>query len=84
MNLFQTRSSDVPWVVRLQWDSCLHDLSSMNFVVSHIYHEGNGVADSLAKFGAQNNDFKWWQSMPDFCTNILFEDFSVVERFQFC
>ena len=50
VNLFQTCSTNVPWVVRLQWDYCLYDFGGMNFIVSHIYREGNGVADRLAKF----------------------------------
>ena len=84
VHLFSSRSVEVPWEVRHQWDSCLDDLTNLNFVVSHIFREGNGVADSLAKYGAHHLEAQWWTSCPDFCTHLLFEDFSLVEHFRFC
>lgn len=37
----------VPWNLRAQWRVTLREL---NFIVSHIYRQGNRVADRLASF----------------------------------
>ena len=36
----------------------------MNFIVSHIYREGNTCADSLANIGLTISDTLWWDSAP--------------------
>ena len=40
--------SVIPWRLSNIWENCLHLLSSMNFLVSHIFREGNQCADALA------------------------------------
>ena len=52
VNLFKTRSKKVPLVCRIDWAKCLTHFATMTVVVSHIYREGNKVADRLANFGA--------------------------------
>lgn len=44
-------SSCVPWRLRNRWENCNNLLISMNFMVTHIYREGNQCADSLANIG---------------------------------
>lgn len=34
-------------------------ISSIQFVFSHVYREGNGCADTLSKFGANSNTAVW-------------------------
>jgi len=48
----------------------------MNFVVSHIYREGNSCADGLANLGLAQSAFVWFHSPPpsilaDFVKNKL-------------
>ncbi|KAK6122229.1 hypothetical protein DH2020_044032 [Rehmannia glutinosa] len=49
VNLIHKRSSDVPWRHLSNWRYTLHLISQMDLVVSHIYREGNRVADFLSK-----------------------------------
>ncbi|WCJ34681.1 hypothetical protein M5689_015975 [Euphorbia peplus] len=84
VSLFRARSWDVPWSVRSDWIRCLQMLSSMNFVVSHIFREGNGVADALSKYGQTCSIFAWWHSCPTFCGTLVSDDLSGKDHFRFC
>ena len=46
--LLCSRSTIVPWSLRNRWLRVLDLLSTLEFKVSHIYREGNGVADTLS------------------------------------
>jgi hypothetical protein len=35
-------------------------LKDMNFILSHIYREGNALADKLASLGFSYDGFKWF------------------------
>ncbi|PRQ43671.1 hypothetical protein RchiOBHm_Chr3g0470951 [Rosa chinensis] len=37
--------------IRVEWGNWLHCISQMQFWCSHIFREGNQVADALANFG---------------------------------
>ncbi|RZC48254.1 hypothetical protein C5167_041208 [Papaver somniferum] len=68
--------SPVPWRLAVYWEDCLRFLSSIQFRYSHIYGEGNAVADLLGKCGAITWS-QWWNEPPYFignrvkCPNIL-------------
>ena len=51
VSLLSLRSVDVPWKFSFSWQHCLYYLSSMSVHVSHIYREGNAVADCLTSHG---------------------------------
>lgn len=42
----------------------MHALESKSFVITHIFREGNKVADKFAKEGFHLSDFTWWYSGP--------------------
>ncbi|KAL6185106.1 hypothetical protein ACLB2K_041241 [Fragaria x ananassa] len=44
----------VPWNLRVRWLNCLRCISEMTFRSSHIFREGNKVADALANHGKIN------------------------------
>ena len=48
-------SSFVPWNIRNRWKNCIDLTKQMNFIVSHIFREGNCCADSLANIGLSIN-----------------------------
>ena len=83
VNLFKTRSTEVPWSCRVQWAACLRLLQNMSLVVSHIYREGNQVADALANHGARHSGLQWWPSYPDFCSSFVYDDFASKECYRF-
>ena len=49
----------VPWKLRNQWSIT----KSMQFIVSHIYREGNQCADTLANLGLNFDVYTVWLQM---------------------
>ena len=49
VQLLSSRFEHVPWRVRQAWQRCIFEISQMEFQVSHIFREGNQVADALSK-----------------------------------
>lgn len=56
--------SIVPWHLRNRWLNCLQLTSSMNFLASRIYREGNVCADSFASLGADVANLTVWYNLP--------------------
>ncbi|MCI20530.1 ribonuclease H protein, partial [Trifolium medium] len=54
----------VPWMLNNRWQNCLHKVRSMNFIVTHLYREGNSCADTLANLGLNLDAFCWWDVPP--------------------
>lgn len=69
VNLLRFNSNWVSWQLAADWSFYLQALSFMKFRVSHIYREGNGFADRLAKEGASMSGFKWWNATLVFCNS---------------
>ena len=42
----------------------MHLTTSMSFMVTHIYREGNHCADLLASIGISLNTYFWWDHLP--------------------
>ncbi|CAL8991376.1 unnamed protein product [Prunus brigantina] len=55
----------------------------MHFVCTHIYREGNCVADMLANFGADNHAYYWWDSLPSWAAIAYAKDLVGFPRFRF-
>lgn len=60
---FKTPSM-APYVLRNRWLNCIHIASTMNFIISHIFREGNSLADKLASLGLYLNGFIWHSHLP--------------------
>lgn len=54
----------VPWQLRNRWSNCLNITSSMNFIVSHIFREGNACADALANIDLTLDIYVYYYSSP--------------------
>lgn len=54
----------VPWHIRNRWFNCLKYIESINFMVSHIYREGNVCADRLAHIGLSLTSFQYFYTLP--------------------
>jgi ribonuclease HI len=66
VNAFRNPIKIVAWLLRNRWENMLVMLGQMNCIVTHVYREGNGVADLLAKFGLNAPGYTSWSSVPDF------------------
>ncbi|GAU36890.1 hypothetical protein TSUD_220590 [Trifolium subterraneum] len=56
----------VPWTLSNRWHNCICLTKSMNFMVSHVFREGNFCADSLANVGRTLNSLTFWYEIPPF------------------
>lgn len=56
----------VPWRLRIPWYNCLFLTRQMHFSVSHVYRDGNSLADQHANYGASHSGSIWWLSLPSF------------------
>lgn len=56
----------IPCRLRNRWRNCKGMLDNMNFMVTHIYREGNQCADSLAAWGLNANGLTVWTDVPLF------------------
>ncbi|RHN73363.1 putative ribonuclease H-like domain, ankyrin repeat-containing domain-containing protein [Medicago truncatula] len=63
VNAFKNHSL-IPWRLRNRWNNCLHIVSSINFMVTHVYREGNCCADALANIGLTLDHLTIWLDMP--------------------
>ncbi|XP_045806456.1 uncharacterized protein LOC123899387 [Trifolium pratense] len=57
-------ASLVPWKIRNRWNNCMYNITNMNFMISHIYREGNNCADALAKIGLTLVHLSFWNELP--------------------
>lgn len=64
-------SGQVPWPQRNRWQNMLHLLRIMNYIVSHIFKEGNQVADIIANKGLSMSSIRFWQDDPLFIKKLM-------------
>ena len=83
VTLLRTRSSSVHWRWKPSWLRCLERISKMNFHVSHIYREGNAVADILASRATSIQASTWWHSTPSFIHEAFSKDYTGRSAFAF-
>lgn len=57
-------NSQVPCKLRNRWRNCTQIIKNMNFIVSHVYREGNQCADGLANIGLTLDNYTTWNAIP--------------------
>ena len=83
VHLLNSRSTAVPWPIKTRWIRCLNQIDSISFRVSHIYREGNMVANDLSKFAVNLDSDNWWFHVPTCCHSSYSRDLSGQEGFRF-
>ncbi|KAL8485253.1 hypothetical protein ACS0TY_027527 [Phlomoides rotata] len=63
---------DVPWRLMARWHRVRRLRPHLHIVVSHIFQEGNAVADRLSR--EEVSRFKWWSESLDFLFPFLQRD----------
>ena len=76
-------SSCVPWTLRNRWENCNNLLISMNFMVTHIYREGNQCADSLANIGLSTQGLFLGEFVPSLLASRYSKDKLGMPSFRF-
>lgn len=57
-----------------------YQFNSMVVIYSHIFHEGNYVADRLATSSVQATQEQWWHSTLNFIQSFIVRDLVLVPR----
>ena len=55
----------------------------MSFKISHIFREGNHVADALANHGALGSGLIWWDTAPSFILPFCQRDWLGMPNYRF-
>lgn len=76
-------AASVPWELRNRWINCQEMIRHMNFLVTHIYREGNTCADSLANLGLNVSTFVWWQDAPNIVRRDVISNMLGIPNFRF-
>jgi ribonuclease HI len=81
---FKNPAKPVVWSLRTRWNNALLMLSHMNCIVTHIYREGNQVADLLANHGLSLDAFNCWLVSALFLHDNLFRNKLDLSSFRLC
>jgi ribonuclease HI len=81
---FKNPDKPVAWQLSNRWRNVMFMFRQMNCVVTHIYREGNQVADSLANHGLTINSLAFWQDTPLFISDSVNRNKLGVPSFRLC
>jgi ribonuclease HI len=84
VSAFNNPTRQVAWQLRNRWKNVLVMISQMNCVVTHIYREGNQVADSLENHGLTLNSIVFWNEPPLFINDSFFRNKLGFPSFRLC
>ncbi|KAK2423320.1 hypothetical protein QL285_033782 [Trifolium repens] len=73
----------VPWAVRNRWHNCKLLIRRMNFIITHIYREGNDTADSMANLGSNIDNASYFWVPPPCIINSLYRNRLGLPSFRF-
>jgi ribonuclease HI len=73
----------IPWSLRNRWHNMKFKLRQINCIVTHIYREGNEVADTLANFGLSLQQLTVWQELPSFINSAYVKNKSGLPSYRF-
>ncbi|KAM7472576.1 hypothetical protein LguiA_010759 [Lonicera macranthoides] len=62
---FFNRNYTPPWKLQRRWEACWSMLDDMEVRSSHIFREGNVLADILSNMALRHVFFVWWDSVID-------------------
>ncbi|KAK2416759.1 hypothetical protein QL285_039126 [Trifolium repens] len=76
-------NASVPCAVRNRWQNCKILTRRMNFIITHIYREGNDIADSLANLGSTTDNISYFWSPPPCIMHSLYRNRLGLPSFRF-
>jgi ribonuclease HI len=84
VSTFNKSNNSVAWSLRNRWRNVHIRLKDMNIMVSHIYREGNKVADTLANYGLTSPALTTWDEAPFFLRDSLESNKLGMPNFRIC
>ena len=80
-----TTMTNVPWIIRNWWNTCLNYCEKIKFRVTHIFREGNACADKLANLGfIHRESFRWYNRLPSSLFLEFFMNRYSLPMYHFC
>jgi len=80
-----TARTNVSWMLRNQWNTCLNYCGKIKFRVTHIFREGNACVDKLANLGfIQRESFHWYNMLPSSMFLEFFMNKNSLPMYRFC
>ena len=83
ISCFASGSFSPPWSLQTRWNNCTLHLQNMVFRCSHIFREGNVVADKLANLGLLSSSLVWHSTPPIEILPPLHSDFLGMPTYRF-
>jgi hypothetical protein len=83
VNAFKNPEVGVAWPLRNRWKNALTKSRQMNFLVTHVFREGNKVADLVANLGLNISLFTSWTMAPRFIMDCLLHNKLGLPNFRF-
>ena len=74
VNLFNHGIGKIPWSLHNRWLRAVYYAKRLNMVVSHIFREGNSVADRLASQASSLQLKNWWMTVPESLAKVAYRD----------
>ena len=65
VDLLKFKSKNLPWKFLSRWKRALHYLENISYCVSHVFCEGNQVADKLVSHAIYIENTAWWFVYPN-------------------
>jgi hypothetical protein len=84
VSAFKNQTRPVAWPLRNRWKNALVLLGQMNCMVTHVYREGNKVADLIANFGLTAPSYISWFNAPVFINDSLANNKLGLPNFRIC
>ena len=69
--------------VKIRWSNCHAKIRQLSFRCSHIFREGNVVADKMANLGLSNSSFTWYDTPPNEFQSYLHADYLGYPNYRF-
>ena len=83
VNLFRKKSGKIPWKLNNRWHRAMKFASEINVVVSHIFREGNAVADKLSNLATKRQQSMWWRQFPNEVSSLIYRDIVPLPHYRF-
>jgi ribonuclease HI len=84
VSAFNNLTRPVAWQLRNRWKNVLFLIRQMNCVITHIYREGNQVADMLTNHGLNLTSIVFWNEPPLFIRDNVNRNKLRIPNFRFC
>ena len=81
--LFHSNSTHLPWNFKNRWLRAVHRARLLNARVSHIYQEGNCVADKLASLATSSGTSFWHFSSLESLQRLICRDMTHLPFYRF-